>query len=155
MTIFSFLLATLVQFGTKAYLSGEQARLQSSIDQLKQFTNKEENSNLKAQILTLNDVVADYKILSSNLPKFSKVVREFAPLVPFGVEIDNMRIDSSQATVQITGFSPTREKVIQLYENIVASSQKFPNVNYPLENVAKPVDINFHFTFNINPELIN
>ena len=154
LTIASFVLVLFAQFGVKAYLASQKSLVENNIKDLKQQTGKEENAKIKAQIDTLNSVIEDYQSLSAGVPKLSKVVREFAPLVPAGVTVNSMRMDAEKKTVEITGLSPTRELVIELYDNIVADAKNFPGIDYPLENVARPTDIAFHFTFNINPELL-
>lgn len=150
----SFLVALLSQLGVKVFLQGQQGRLNQSIENLKQQTGKEENAQIKNQVRQLNDLVADYKALSSGLPKFSKALRAFAPLVPENVKITSMRIDAVKMAIDINGFSPSRELVIKLYDNVVADARDFPDIDYPLENVAKPADISFHFSFNVNADLL-
>jgi hypothetical protein len=56
--------------------------------------------------------------------------------------------------VSITGFSPTRELVIQLYNNILQDNKDFYNVNYPFENLGKPTNVNFHFNFYLQSKLL-
>ncbi|KXK30245.1 MAG: hypothetical protein UZ12_BCD005000602 [Bacteroidetes bacterium OLB12] len=153
-TAASFLLVVLVQMGEKVYFQGQRSFLESAIEDLKAQAGKEENAAIKAQVKQANDLVADYRSLTSQIPKFSKVVRAFVPLVPKGVNITSMKIDSARKSIDINGFGPTRDLVIDLYDNIAAESELFPNIDYPLENVARPTDINFHFSFNINPELL-
>lgn len=150
----SFVVVLLVQFGARFYLQQHKASLEKNIRELEQLTAKEENAKIKQEIAKLNNLITDYQSLSSSVPKISKVVRAFAPLVPEGVLITSMRVDANKNFVDISGFSPTRELVIKLYENILAESKNFPNIDYPLENVAKPTEINFHFTFNITPDLL-
>ncbi|MBI3231836.1 MAG: hypothetical protein HYZ51_02010 [Candidatus Doudnabacteria bacterium] len=150
----SFILVLLAQIGTKVFLQGEDASLKIAIEDLKAQASKEENAEIKSRIRELNDIVADYRSISSTVPKLSYVIRRFAPLVPESVSISSMRVDAAKKQIDISGLSPTRESVIQLYENVVAQRENFPNIDYPLENVARPTDISFHFTFNINPELL-
>jgi Tfp pilus assembly protein PilN len=154
LTAASFVVVLLVQFGTRAFLQGQMARLHASIEDLKQYTNNEENAAIKQKIKQLNDLVIDYKSLSVSIPKLSKVLRTFSPIVPEGVRITSFRIDPTKRTVDVNGYAPTREKVIDFYESVLANSKDFPNIDYPLENVAKRTDINFHFTFNVNEELL-
>jgi len=152
--VFTFALVLLAQFGARTYLQGQQRNLTQSIESLKVQVGKEENLIVKNKILELNNLSTDYKTLSASLPKISKVMRSFAPLVPVGVKISSMKIDPVKKIIDINGISPTRELVIQLYDNVVADSKNFPNIDYPLENVARPLDINFHFTFNIGNEVM-
>lgn len=154
LTAASFVFVLLFQFGAKAFLQGQASRLAHNIESLKELASKEENTSVKNKVLELNNLVGDYKTLSSSLPKVSKVLRIFAPLVPEGVRITTIRIDPVRKTAEINGSSLTRELVIKLYNNIVAAEKNFPNIDYPLENVAKPFNIDFHFSFNISDEVM-
>ena len=81
-TAASFILVLLVLFGVKAYLQGEQTALKASIEDLKAQAGKEENAVIKSKVQQANDLVADYLSLSSQVPRFSKVVPVFPPLIP-------------------------------------------------------------------------
>jgi Tfp pilus assembly protein PilN len=150
----SFVLVFLVLVSVRAYLGGQESHLTASIQSLKEQTGKEENAAIKAQVKALNDLVADHKALSKAIPKQSKVLRAFTPIVPPGVKVTSLRMDAGKKIMDINGYAPTRESVIKLYESLVKDSKNFSNVDYPLENVAKPTDINFHFSFSINEALL-
>lgn len=154
LSIFGFLLVLLTQFGVRTYLNSIELSVKSNIENLKISANKEENAKIKTQIKSLNDIIVDYRNLSGSIPKLSKVIRQFAPLVPSEVKISSFVLDANKKTIVINGISPTRELVIELYENIVNAKSDFPDIDYPLENVARPTNINFHFSFNVSPELL-
>jgi hypothetical protein len=155
MSIFSFALVFLAQLGTKFYLQMEANVFASEISELQGQVSKRENADLKTKIKAVNDIVADFNNLSSSSPKWSKVVAAFAPLPPPGTRISSMVIDSNKKAIAITGYANTREDVIQLYNNILNDSADFYNVDYPLENVLKPTNINFHFNFSIQDKLLH
>jgi hypothetical protein len=93
--------------------------------------------------------------LADNSPKWSKVIQAFAPLPPQGLKINTFSIDPVAKTVSITGLSPTRDLVIQMHDNIAADTSDFSNVDYPLENIATPVNVSFHYTFTIQDKLLH
>ncbi len=150
----AFIVVLLGQFGVKVFLQAKIKKIEANISELQKFSNLADNAKVKNLLTKKNALILDYKTLSQSIPKNSKVVRAFAPLVPEGVSIKQMKISVPNKQIQIFGFALTRELVIKLYDNIVAQSELFPNIDYPLENVAKPAEINFHFTFNISPELL-
>jgi Tfp pilus assembly protein PilN len=96
----------------------------------------------------------DFKNLAETTPAWSKVLLAFADQVPEGVQINSFSADLTTKKITISGFAPTREQVIQLYNNINDDKNRFKDINYPLENVSKPANINFHFTFYIKDELL-
>ncbi len=154
MSIFSFALVFLAQLGTKFYLQMEANVFAAEITELQSQVSKRENADLKTKIKAVNDITADFNSLAGASPRWSKVVAAFVPLPPRGTRINSMAIDGAKKTIAITGNAETREDVIQLYNNILADSDNFYNIDYPFENVAKPTKINFHFNFLIQDKLL-
>lgn len=153
-TLASFALVFLVQFTVKVYLDSQLQAVSDNIGQLRSQVNKEENAQVKAQIKDVNNRILDYKRLAENSPKWSKVLKAFAVLPPAGVQINSLSVNFDQKSLFITGFAPTRELVIALYNSIRQDDQHFYNIDYPLENVAKATNVNFHFTFYIKDDLL-
>lgn len=153
-SLFTFALVIAVQAGVKIYLQTQGNAINNSIEILQAQVKKQENSTVKKQITVINNYIADYKNLSTGIPKWSKVLKAFAPLPPRGVVVNSFVIDFNKKSVNINGTAPTRELVIELYNNILQDEKEFYNIDYPLENVAKPKDISFHFTFYIKDEVI-
>jgi hypothetical protein len=153
-SIASFALVLLAQFGIKFYLSIEYKDTEYQIGQIKSQVDKKENSQIKDQITKINGRIADYKNLADSAPKWSKVLKAFSVLPPQGVKINAMSVDFKNKSIMLNGFAPTRELVIAMYESVKKDGSHFNNIDYPLENVIKPKDINFHFTFYINESLL-
>lgn len=143
------LIGVVVQLLTWAYLERSQVTLAADIEQLKRAIDKTENAELKKQIQYANSQMKDFANLGNLQPQWSPLLDAFASKIPAGVKISQFSADSTKLKVDITGYSPTRELVIELYNNINADQEHFKDIDYPLENVAKPVDVQFHFTFYI------
>jgi hypothetical protein len=152
-SIFSFVAVIAIQFGAKFFLQNELETLESRIIALQQQTTKEENTVIKNKVRDINNIVTDYKALADAAPKWSKIIRAFAPLAPDNVRVNSFVVDVTKKQAVITGFSQTRDDVIKLYENIKADDKNFYNVNYPLEHVAKSTNVNFSFNFTVRDEL--
>lgn len=145
----TFVLVALFQFGSRLYMEREVKRLARETEAIKAVSNKEENAELKKRIQQLNSQMADFNTLSKDAPKWSGVLRSFARLVPSDVYIQTFNADIAKRQVNITGYAPRRDLVIALYNNIVADTEHFANIDYPLENVAKPTDVQFRFSFTV------
>lgn len=143
------MLGIVAQIFVMVYLGSTEKRVSAEVETLKQQTDKTENAELKKQIRMINNQMTDFEKLAVNSPKWSKVVSAFAKLVPKGVKINTFRADSKTGKIDITGYSPTREMVIELYNNINSDKEHFKDINYPLENVAKPAEVQFNYTFYI------
>lgn len=153
-SVMSFAVVFLAQLAVKLYLEGQLRYLQAKTATLRGQVDKNENAQIRLEINAINNRIADFKNLSDGTPKWSKVLKAFAVLPPSEVRIETFNLDFTKKMVSITGVSPTREKVIETYYNILNDSKNFNNIDYPLENVAKPTDINFHFTFYVNDSLL-
>src|SRR5438105_6871628 len=81
-SVASFALVFLAQAATKIYLDGEYKQTLKDIELVKGQLDKKENADVKNKIKAINDAVADYKNLADATPKWSKVLKAFAPLPP-------------------------------------------------------------------------
>ena len=143
------LFGVIVQLGVSIYLSRSMKSIDSEIVQLKIVANKSENAVVKQEIKLANAQLDDFTKLSSQTPQWSRVLTTFIQHVPEGVKITQFNAKTELQEVTISGFSPTRDLVIDLYNNINADKKNFKDINYPLENVTQPVDVRFFFTFTI------
>lgn len=136
------------------YLDNELKSTEVKLLQAKTETGKKEYAEQRNQVKAVNTKLKDYQTLIETTPKWSTVFNAFSKNIPPDVKITNFTADVITRKVEIQGLSPTREQVIQLYNNINGDTEFFEQINYPLENVTKPVDVNFKFTFFIKPGLL-
>ena len=141
------ILGVILQFGVFTYLNRKSQASTAEIEQLKRVANKTENATVKEQIKKANSQVSDFNALLAKTPQWSKVLEAFIVNVPKTVKITDFTANSVKNEITISGYSPTRDLVIDLYNNINADKDHFKNINYPLENVTKPTNVKFSFTF--------
>lgn len=145
----ALLLGVLAQVGVLVYLQRKEVSVIAQVADLQQQLDRSENAMLKQEIRQMNTVMADFESLATNSPRWSGVLKTFARLVPNGVLVSTLTADTATGEIVIAGYAPTREQVIELYNNINADKQNFKDINYPLENVARPTDVQFNFKFYI------
>lgn len=153
-SLVSFAVVFMIQVGVKFYLSYQAGSIKNQISILQVLVAKQQDSDVKVQIKDINSFISQYNELAATSPKWSNVIKAFAVLPPKGVKINSFVVNSTNNTVTINGQSPTRELVIELYNKIKNDEKNFFDIDYPLENVAKPTNVSFHFTFHFKPELI-
>lgn len=149
-----FVLAALLFSGTWWYLRLAEKSLASEADDLRTRSTTQETTDLKKQIKSINNQIEDYNMLTTALPRWSALLRQLAVVVPEGVQIQNFGVDNTKRQIVIAGFASTREQSIQLHDNIAADTKHFSNIDYPLENVSRPRNVNFHYTFLVKPEVL-
>ncbi len=150
----TLLLVLVAQFGGRFYISQIAHRYDQDIEDLKQVTDKQENAELKKQIQDINAIVGDYNQLATNTPGWSTVLKTFAAHVPDGVKLQTFIADREKLKIDISGISPTREQVIELHRNISGDTEHFEKIDYPLENISRPTNVPFHFTFFLKPHVL-
>src|ERR1700735_1975249 len=93
LTLASFAVVFLAQVGVKFYLQVQAGSIKSQTQDLQNQVNQQQNSNLKAQVQAVNNLISDYTNLAAASPKWSRVIQAFVPLVPAGVSITSLQID--------------------------------------------------------------
>lgn len=147
LAVIILLVGVVVQFGVWTYLDRRITTTDAEIEQLKKLANKAENTAVKQRIREVNAQIEDFVKLADKTPQWSKVTAAFVQHVPEGVRITDYDANLEKSQIMISGYSPTRDLVIDLYNNINADKVNFKNINYPLENVAQPTNVRFSFTF--------
>lgn len=150
----TFLLVFLAQLATWSFLRADEANLGKKTEAIKKLSNKEENAKLKEQIREINGQINDFKNLLDGAPTWSKAMRQVAQHVPNGVRITNVVADTKTRKLEVRGYSPTRESVLDFYNAVRNDTEHFVGINYPLENVARPIDVSFLFTIELKETLL-
>ncbi len=148
------LLGILAQVGVWFYLDNKEKSVTADVETLKQQIDKTENAQLKQEIKLINNQMNDFESLAKLSPKWSAVLRAFSAQVPSGVKIGSFSAETKTGKIEISGYSPTRELVIELYNNINSDKENFRDIDYPLENVAKPTNVNFNYSFFIKEGIL-
>lgn len=143
------ILVVVVQLGVYFYLNGKVKSVDAEIEQLKRQANKSESVSVKAQIKTANAQILDFTKLSEQTPQWASIITAFIKDIPQSVKITQFDAHTDKQVIEISGYSPTRDSVIDLYNNINTDKAHFKNIDYPLENVTQPTDVRFSFTFNV------
>ncbi len=143
------LVGFVAQIAVSIYLNDTSSRVETEIEEVKKTANKTENAAVKQKILAANAQIEDFAQLSDKSPQWSEVLKAFIKHVPSGIKVTSFSANADTKEVTIVGFSPTRDAVIDLYNNINSDKEHFKGINYPLENVAQPTNVTFTFTFTI------
>ncbi len=144
----------LIVGGAWWFLNITESRLRREAEEIQMRFAGKEVTDIKKQVKVLNAQITDYNQLAVAAPRWSRVLERLAQVAPPGLQVTSFTVDSNKRVATITGFSPTRDLVISLYNNLVQDTEYFEAVNYPLENVAKPANINFSYTFTVKEQAI-
>lgn len=105
-------------------------------------------SNLREKADIFNNLISQTSSLIKKEPVWSKVINEIKTKTTDGVIINNLSLPSADGQFSITGLAVDREAINNLKKSF-ESSDFFSEINVPLTNLGKKIDIPFSMTFKI------
>jgi len=151
--LISLLVVLVLLLGTKAYLAAQLSSVSDRVAMQQQIVSQEENKELKNRLDRLNSHLKNLVTFDAYQAEWSAALIEFAKVLPRNVSLDTFLADRTTGQIRITGFAKSRESVLELRENLL-DSDYFTNVNFPLSNLIRPNDVNFHYTFYVEETML-
>lgn len=130
----------------------------------------QESEELKQSVISFNNKLSQINNILGANKNYAPVLKELAEIMPENVYLTSLSIKEISAPLKektseetadkekklkgskiqlvILGFSPLREKVLSVEENL-RSSSFFSNIQSPLSNLVKQENIDFSFTFEL------
>ncbi len=134
--------------------------LQGEVDYQSSVLEAKRGKSKTSQIETLQQKFSNYNQKATKLRNFyekqdhpSKFLKELDSVLLPSVYLTSLSYDKSQeegykAEVNLSGYSPTRQKLFELKEKMDEKSE-WENLKLPPSNWVKPTDINFKISFKI------
>jgi Tfp pilus assembly protein PilN len=133
------------------YMESEMQRVEDEITVHKKELSSSNTLDLQNKVKALNQGIKNFQNLQSQHYLWSKALVGLSEVIPADSRIETLSMDRQTGKVEISGFSTTRESVIQFWAN-VKKSRFFKDIDFPLSNLEKATDVPFTYTFYINPE---
>ncbi|KKQ67561.1 MAG: hypothetical protein UT22_C0019G0010 [Parcubacteria group bacterium GW2011_GWC2_39_11] len=120
-------------------------------DQIMGFSFKAEELDLEKRIALLDFDVAEINKFYENKVYFSEIFDKISAVMPGNIYFTNLTVDKKkeEIVVSVSGFSPSREGLLELKKNIDKEGDYFQNVYFPQSDWVKPSDINFFISFGL------
>jgi|GEM_PF-1921732 len=87
--------------------------------------------------------------IQSNHKYYSTILMRLAEIIPSGIRIDAFVVDE-QGKCTLTGYAQRRSQLL-LFKDALDKSSYFENIDNPISNLTKQIDINFSFRFDVKP----
>lgn len=107
-------------------------------------------SRQKQLIADFNQYLTRLDQIQLSHRRYSLALAELANIIPSGVRLESLTIDAKNQ-VNLSGFASQRTQVLML-QDALEKSALFTQVEKPLANLTKQIDINFNFKFNLNAD---
>ena len=154
-----FVLLFLVSFSLilcsiKIYVSGQLEVEKEFVDQSRKEIKFLEIERLEKETGSLNKDILELEFFYQNQISLIEVLEKLSFVLPAGVYLETISINSSKEkdskfSVSLAGFSPHRNLLIELENNLKAEKEFFKDPNFPQSIWTKPVDIDFSLNFKI------
>ncbi len=110
----------------KIQLNAQRAKA----DQIMEFSFKAEAFDLEKKIALLDSDVVEINKFYENRVYFSEIFNKISAVMPGNIYFTNLTADKKKGGVEvsISGFSPSRETLLELKKNIDKESDYFKNV---------------------------
>lgn len=167
LVLFFLLTLTLFLFIIKIYLNQKIILNEILLFENEKQLSKSEIMEIKAKNKVANESFSKLNMFYNRKVYFSKVVARISSILPEDFYLTNLFIDldvkevknidddnnitvsvNRNVLVTISGFSPTREKLLDFKTNL-ENEESFKDIVFPSSNLLKKEDIDFHIIFKV------
>lgn len=155
--LFFFICFSLILFIINIFITGELEAQNILFKVQEEEYSKPQTQQLKNNLITFNATLNNLDSFYQGQFSFVSTLEEISKTIPEGIYLTNISLvletkGEWKAGCNITGFSPTRDKLSDFKENL-DNSEFFDNVSFPQGTWFKETDIDFNASFNINQQL--
>lgn len=101
---------------------------------------------IQKRVKELNDDLSAIKKIQDTKSDIYGILNNINEELFKEVKIYSLEIDNNLKSVNVTGFSASRESLVKI-RDFLENGSRYKNVDFPLSNLANPRNINFRFSF--------
>lgn len=146
---------SLILLSIKEFIAGEIKVQQILTSQKEAELATPQMQVLQENLTSFNKELSDLKSFYEKQFSYSLALERISSAIPSGIYLTNLSLSPSpkerQFSCNISGFSPDRDKLIELKERLEKESY-FKEVVFPTTNWVKAADISFTASFKLNED---
>ncbi len=143
---------TLSLYFSQMLLVGQSENLQQQIDDELALKGDSRITTINDATNELNATIASVSVIQANYIQWTSFFVTFADLVPPGIRINSLNIDTDDLSATLSGTATTRE-TYQAFLAALETSTLFTSVNSPISNLIQKENISFTITAQLADEL--
>ncbi len=156
MLILAFLVCfSLILFSIKIFIFGEVEAQKILFRQKEEELQTPQMQSLQRSLVDFNQTLFNLNSFYKNQFRLSEPLEKVSAVFPSGVYLTNLSVsphpeteEGYRATCNLSGFSPTRDKLLALKENL-GKEGYFEEIDFPPANWMKAASINFTASFKV------
>ena len=147
--ILTFLLSlTLILFSIRTVLFGQRESQKILFEQKEKEWHSLPIRDLEKEIQDYNLRLAQLETFYAKELNLTEVLEKIYDALPEGAYLNVFNFDLSQFQVFLSGFSPTREALLEFKKGL-EGQKEFSEIHFPPANWIKPTDIDFSVNFKL------
>lgn len=145
---------SLILFSIKIYVSSQLEAERVLLEQSQKEMKFSQIQELEGKVKSINQNLFKLDTFYQDQVALIKLFGEISEIFPSGVYLNTISVKSleekdNKFLVSLSGFSPSRELLIELENNIETKKSFFKNPVLPQSVWTKPTDIDFSLNFEI------
>lgn len=133
-------------FGIKFLLDEEIKRIQTEQQTVASQSQDSETVDVESAIKSLNKQTSRLEAVQNDHVYWSIVLSRLYSIIPEGVSMSNMNINSGEKTGTLTGIATTRDSYYEL-ENLLEASEYIANAEVPISLLKTDIQFSISITF--------
>jgi Tfp pilus assembly protein PilN len=138
----------LILFSIKISISGQLEAQKILLSQEEERFKGTQTQNLEEKIISSNQILSKLSSFYSRQISLTEVLEKISQSLPSGAYLTNFNFNSENNQVSLSGFSPSREILLEFKKNL-EKEENFQEIYFPPSNWVKPTDIDFVVNFKI------
>ncbi len=136
----------LILFSIKIFISGEIEVQKILLSAEEKRFKESQIQNLEEKINASNQTLSKLNLFYQNQLNLTETLEKISGTLPPGTYLTTLNLNLAQ--ISLSGFSPTREILLEFKENLDKEGT-FGEIYFPPSNWVKPIDIDFSVNFKI------
>jgi len=136
----------LILFSVKIFISGQLEAQKILLLQEEKKFEESQIQNLEEKITISNQALLKLNSFYQSQTNLTEILEKISETLPVSIYLTTLNFNPAQ--ISLSGFSPTREILLEFKKNL-EQEELFEKIYFPPSNWVKPTDIDFSVNFKI------
>lgn len=143
-----FISLALILFSVRIYVKAQAESVNFLVESERMRLQSTQTAELREKITKGSQNISKLNSFYKNRSDSTRILETIFQAVPEQASLTSLSWRKETGVVTISGFSPNREVLFELRNNL-QSEARFSDINFPPQNFVKPANIDFQATFKV------
>jgi len=137
---------------TNLLITNTSESLDQQIQTEKEIASEKKLLSIEEATVQLNNQLIRAEKLQVEYVKWTTITKQLFSLIPDGIKINTLTLNTELKKAKITGISQTRDKLLNFQEKMSDFSY-FENVTFPISNLVEKENVSFEVNADISNKI--